>query len=158
MAIGGLWHGANWTFVLWGCLHGGYNVIHRGFQAFCKPRPRLDAAMQSVPGTAARVAVTFLAILAGWVFFRATSFGAAMGVFRQLVVPSAGRTSPLPGLSLCVLTAVLAVAHIVTATGLWRRWSERLPAPAMGMAYALALNFTLLLATDGGKTFIYFQF
>jgi alginate O-acetyltransferase complex protein AlgI len=158
MALGGLWHGANWTFVVWGCLHGVYNVIHRGFQAYCKTRPRLDGLMQSAPGTAVRMAMTFSAILAGWVIFRATSLTAAGAVFHRLFVPSGGKTSPLPGLSLCVLVGVLAVGHLIASTCPWRRWFERLPAPIMGTAYALALNFTLLLATDGGATFIYFQF
>jgi alginate O-acetyltransferase complex protein AlgI len=158
MALGGLWHGANWTFVIWGCLHGGFNVIHRGFQAFCKPRPRLDAAMQSIPGTISRWLVTFLAVCAGWVIFRATTLGLAGSVFHRLVIPASGKTSPLPGLSLFVLVGVLAIAHAVAASGAWRRWSERVPAPVLGTAYAMALNFALLLAPDAGKTFIYFQF
>jgi alginate O-acetyltransferase complex protein AlgI len=41
---------------------------------------------------------------------------------------------------------------------LWKQLSWRLPAPALGMAYALVLNLALLLAPDAGKTFIYFQF
>ena len=54
--------------------------------------------------------------------------------------------------------AVLAIGHFVTATGLWRRVSVRIPAPALGAAYAVFLNIALLLAPDSGKTFIYFQF
>src|SRR5262249_53393180 len=49
MALGGLWHGANWTFVAWGLLHGTLLVVHRGFQRACKPRPWLDGACQSLP-------------------------------------------------------------------------------------------------------------
>jgi alginate O-acetyltransferase complex protein AlgI len=158
MALGGLWHGANWTFVVWGCLHGTYNVVHRGFKAYCGDRPRLDAVLTTMPGTLLRGVVTFLAVLAGWVVFRSTSLAAAGGVFHQLLVPCAGKTSPLPGLSLYVLLGVLAVGHAVGATGIWRRWSERVPAPVLGTAYAVALNFALLLAPDAGKTFIYFQF
>lgn len=158
MALGGLWHGASWTFVLWGCLHGSYNVIHRAFAAFCKPRPRLDAVLQSAPGTAARGLTTFLAVLAGWVVFRCTSLAVAGDVFHRLLIPASGKPSPLHGLSLYVLLGVLAAAHAIAASGLWRRWSERAPAPVLGTAYAVALNFALLLAPDAGKTFIYFQF
>jgi alginate O-acetyltransferase complex protein AlgI len=158
MALGGLWHGANWTFVVWGCLHGTYNVVHRGFKAYCGDRPRLESILVTVPGTIARGGVTFLAVLAGWVVFRSTSLAAAGGMFHQLLVPSPGKTSPLPGLSLFVLIGVLAVGHAVGASGAWRRWSERVPAPVLGTAYALALNFAMLLAPDAGKTFIYFQF
>jgi alginate O-acetyltransferase complex protein AlgI len=158
MALGGLWHGANWTFVVWGCMHGGYNVIHRGFKGYCESRPRLQVVLSSLPGTAARWLLTFSAVLAGWVVFRATSLSVAGSVFHQLVIPSTGKSSPLHGLSLYVLIAVIAVAHALAASGLWRRWSERMPAPVLGTAYALALNFALLLAPDAGKTFIYFQF
>jgi alginate O-acetyltransferase complex protein AlgI len=158
MALGGLWHGASWTFVVWGCLHGLLLIGHRGFRAFCKPRPALDAVLQSPPGTALRVGLTFLTVIAGWVFFRATTLSAAGSIFHRLVVPSAGKTCPMQGLSLWVLIAVLAVGHWVGSRGLWRRWHERVPAPVLGTAYAVALNFALLLAPDGGKTFIYFQF
>jgi alginate O-acetyltransferase complex protein AlgI len=104
------------------------------------------------------VAVTFVAVVCGWVFFRATTLTAAGGIFYRLFLPAEGRSSPLSGLSLWALLGVLAIAHVVTARGLWRRWVERLPAPLLGGAYALALNFALLLAPDAGRTFIYFQF
>src|SRR5437763_13647772 len=38
MTLGGLWHGANWTFVIWGLLHGLLLIVHRSFRSFCKPR------------------------------------------------------------------------------------------------------------------------
>src|SRR5262245_16224117 len=70
MALGGLWHGANWTYVVWGVLHGLMLVGHRQFRAYCEARPRLDAALQSYPGTAVRVFVTFSCVSLCWVFFR----------------------------------------------------------------------------------------
>src|SRR5438876_774118 len=54
MTLGGLWHGASWTFVVWGILHGVFLIIHRGFQAICKDRPLLDRVLQTPPGTAFR--------------------------------------------------------------------------------------------------------
>jgi alginate O-acetyltransferase complex protein AlgI len=158
MALGGLWHGASWTFVLWGCLHGSLLIGHRSFRAFCAARPRLEAALQTHAGTAMRIALTFLAVLAGWVLFRATKLSLAKAVFARLLIPGDGKPSPLPGFSLWCLLAVLAVCHVVAATGLWRRWSVRLPAPILGGAYAVALNAALLLAPQSGMTFIYFQF
>jgi alginate O-acetyltransferase complex protein AlgI len=158
MALGGLWHGANWTFVIWGCLHGALLIVHRGFRSFCKTRPTLDGVLQSPPGTVLRVAATFLAVVGGWVLFRATTLTTAGAVFHRLLIPASGKSSPMQGLSLWVLLAVLAVGHAVGASGLWRRLSERVPAPVLGTAYAVALNFALLLAPDAGKTFIYFQF
>src|SRR5260370_40520293 len=68
MALGGLWHGANWTFVVWGILHGLLLIVHRVFQGFCKRHARVDGLMQSLPGTAVRMVLTFLCVCAGWVF------------------------------------------------------------------------------------------
>jgi alginate O-acetyltransferase complex protein AlgI len=158
MALGGLWHGASWHFVIWGCIHGALLIGHRAFQRFIVSWPKLDAALRSVAGTASRVALTFAVVSAGWVLFRASTLAVAGTIFERMLVPSAGKTSPLQGLSLWVLLLVLALAHAAAATGVWKRLSWRLPAPALGMAYALVLNLALLLAPDAGKTFIYFQF
>src|SRR5690242_21641468 len=59
MALGGLWHGASWNFVVWGMYNGLLLIGHRAFRAFAGTRPYLDAALRTAPGTAARVAVTF---------------------------------------------------------------------------------------------------
>jgi alginate O-acetyltransferase complex protein AlgI len=158
MALGGLWHGASWNFVLWGCLHGTLLIVHRGFRAYCSTRPTLDAALRTPAGTMLRVALTFLVVTFGWVLFRATSLATIGAVFGRLFVYGPGKSSPLPGLSFWCLLAVLAVSHVLGASGLWRRWSARVPAPVLGSAYAVALNAALLLAPDAGKTFIYFQF
>ena len=158
MALGGLWHGASWTFVLWGCLHGGLLIAHRGFRSFCDARPALAAVLRTPPGTALRVALTFLVVAGGWVLFRSTTLAGAGAVFARLFRFATGNPTPLPGLSFWCLLAVLAVAHALAASGVWRSWSVRVPAPLLGGAYALALNAALLLAPDSGKTFIYFQF
>src|SRR5262249_57277329 len=85
MTLGGLWHGASWTFVAWGALQGGLLIAHRGFRTWCGRRPRLERLLRTPPGTALRVATTFLATCAGWVFFRATTFGGAALILTQLV-------------------------------------------------------------------------
>jgi alginate O-acetyltransferase complex protein AlgI len=145
--------------VAWGALHGGLLILHRGFRGWCSQRPAVERLLSTRAGWCLRVALTFAAVAAGWVFFRATTFTAAGQVFARLVQPLAtAKGPPLQGLSLWVLLTVLAIAHAVAARGLWRRLSVRLPAPVLGVSYAILLNLTLLLAPDGGKTFIYFQF
>jgi alginate O-acetyltransferase complex protein AlgI len=158
MALGGLWHGANWTFVVWGVLHGLYLVTHRFFQAACKRRPRLDWLLQSFPGTVLRVGATFLSVCVGWVFFRAQTFHDAAVVLRRLAVPFHGLPSPLHYHSFWYTVAAVALCHALAQRGLWKRIAVRLPAPVMGFGYALVLTLSLLLAPDTGKTFIYFQF
>ncbi len=158
MVLGGLWHGASWTFVFWGFLHGLLLIAHRVLGDFCKPRPRLDGALQSVVGTALRRVVTFLCVCFCWVFFRSTTFGTALEVLRRLVIPHAGDGPPLPALSLWYTAALFVACYVVAYNGLWKRLAARLPAPLLGGGYAAALSLALLLAPGSTKTFIYFQF
>ena len=73
MLIGGLWHGAGWNFVVWGGLHGIYLAVHHGWRAW---RDRAVAATGSSGGnlgTIAARALTFLAVVLAWIFFRASN-------------------------------------------------------------------------------------
>lgn len=158
MVLGGLWHGANWTFVVWGLLHGLLLCVHRAFQQFCKVRPRLDHALQSMPGTTLRIATTLLCVCLCWVFFRAQTFTAAAEFLNRLFVSHGGLPSPLHHRSLWYTVAVVAVCHAVAQRGFWDRLSARLPAPMLGFGYAVVLSLALVLAPDSGKAFIYFQF
>ncbi len=82
MALGGLWHGAGWTFVIWGILHGLYLVINHSWQNLTgpsitntnNPNKRFWAWL-----------LTFLAVLVGWVFFRAKSVDVALDILQGMV-------------------------------------------------------------------------
>jgi alginate O-acetyltransferase complex protein AlgI len=158
MALGGLWHGASWTFVVWGVLHGLLLIGHRSFQSLCKRYVRLDWLMQSIPGTALRVATTFLCVCLGWVFFRATTFSAAATVLRRLFVHRPGLSAPLDPICLYYTIAVVVLCHLLAQRGIWKKLAVRMPAPVMGFAYATVLTIAMVLAPDSGKAFIYFQF
>ncbi len=79
MLLGGLWHGAAWTFVVWGGLHGVYLVVNHGWRSV---RRRLggDPRRHTVWGLGLSRVVTFLAVVVGWVFFRAHSFQGAVAI------------------------------------------------------------------------------
>jgi alginate O-acetyltransferase complex protein AlgI len=77
MLLGGLWHGASWTYVAWGGLHGIYLVVNHGWQAL---RERLGYGGQGVPWKLAATFLTFVAVVYAWVFFRASSFHDAIAV------------------------------------------------------------------------------
>ncbi len=158
MALGGLWHGASWTFVIWGVYHGLLLIGHRLFQKFRKPRPQLDAVCHSWPGTAVCWALTILSVMVGWVLFRAETLPAALTLLGQMVVPHAGLSAPLPGFSLWCLLTLMVVGHILGHARVWDRMALRLPAPALGTGYATALTLALLLSPASGKAFIYFVF
>ncbi len=78
MLLGGLWHGAGWTFVIWGGLHGLYLMINHAWQGMLGRSPRSDHAggVRKIPG----VVITFAAVMIAWVYFRAESFEAANNI------------------------------------------------------------------------------
>lgn len=84
MLLGGLWHGAAWTFVAWGGLHGLYLVLNHGWQAL-RPRLRFHVPMSEQIEAVLATGSTFLAVVVGWVFFRAESFSAARNILRGMM-------------------------------------------------------------------------
>ena len=154
MLLGGLWHGASWTFVVWGGLHGLYLSAERMLRArFSGYRPGPLALV-------ALALLTYTLINVTWVFFRADSFGEAWSLLRGMVGLNAGAP---PILSTAELVPALAiVAAIVVAHWLMRLRTleafiaQRRPAVLSG---AWALMLFAVIATQGtGNAFIYFQF
>jgi alginate O-acetyltransferase complex protein AlgI len=94
MLVGGLWHGAGWTFVAWGALHGVYLVINHAWRGILTALGH-DLSTQSFAGRTVSILLTFVAVTIAWVFFRATSFhGAAemlqaMAGFNGIAAPGA---------------------------------------------------------------------
>ncbi len=147
MLLGGLWHGAAWTFVVWGGLHGLALVAHRAW----------GAVGQRLPGgRVLGTLLTFWFVCVCWIFFRAADFGDAAEALRGFVLFQGGEEA-LAGLSWSLLGG-LAAAHAVTR---WTGAAERLralPPPLFGLLLgaltALALAFTPVTY----QPFIYFQF
>jgi alginate O-acetyltransferase complex protein AlgI len=83
MLLGGLWHGAAWTFVIWGGLHGLYLVINHGWHAMRRRLGHEQNASTFVGRAIARF-VTFVAVVTAWVWFRATSFAGALRMLRTM--------------------------------------------------------------------------
>ncbi|MDH3413339.1 MAG: MBOAT family protein, partial [Gammaproteobacteria bacterium] len=125
MVLGGLWHGAGWTFVVWGSLHGLYLMVNHAWHA-CKRRLGLRL---SNPWTRKLAQlITFLAVVVAWVFFRADSLPTATSIlkgmfgFHGVVMPSSthrlleiGSLASLPndgGTALMVALAILLIAWL----------------------------------------------
>ena len=152
MLLGGLWHGAAWTFVAWGALHGLALAAHREWR-------RLSAGRRpSLPG--GRVLATALTlhwVLLTWIFFRAQSFADAAVLGRAfLLFHSPGPRALDP--ALLGLAALLLAVHLLSAGRRVEEAVERLPDWAFAGGYGAAaalVAFFLPLRTDA---FIYFQF
>ena len=149
MVLGGLWHGAAWTFLAWGTLHGGVQVIERLFRAALGDR--------KVIPTVVGVLVTFHIVCLGWILFRAENFDLAMAMLQGL-----GRIAPVVVLTPLLLTLIVG--------GLAMHWlppraieglAERLKtAPSLTLGLLIGAAFLLIEAVrpDGVAPFIYFQF
>lgn len=84
MLLGGLWHGAGWTFVLWGGLHGVYLIINNQWRSLCK---KLGRARQGNHGWSRAIGtfITLVAVVIAWVFFRASNLDAALVLLRGMM-------------------------------------------------------------------------
>lgn len=159
-ALCGLWHGAKWTFVAFGLVHGGMMVAHRLFQEVCKRAPGLKTFMESGVGTAAAMVTTFFCVTMGWVFFRAQDFHTMGEIFHGLFLPQRGMMvrDPVGPWSLVVTLALLAVCHAAAGSGWWRKKAPALGPVVWGFAYTTVLILICMLGGESGKAFIYFQF
>jgi D-alanyl-lipoteichoic acid acyltransferase DltB (MBOAT superfamily) len=156
MVIGGLWHGAAWTFVLWGFYHGGLLVAHRLLE------PRLGRYQPADPVERAcwkgiRIFVTFHLICVGWLLFRAQSLGQVADVLGAIVGHPA-----LPAASVLVpfLACVVPLGLLQCAQYLARDLDvlARTPWYVRSIVYTAIFYGFVLGGEFGGGQFIYFQF
>lgn len=156
MLLGGLWHGAAWTFVIWGGLHGIFLSIHRRWGRYV---PRGDPARVSMKDAMAIVA-TFHLVCVAWIFFRAPSFSVAMDYLRGLVA-GVGRGLGIPAPHILLVLANLAVVisiDVVQRNGRDDSIMVRWRPVARGLAFA-GLGLAVLIWSGGeARQFIYFQF
>jgi alginate O-acetyltransferase complex protein AlgI len=156
MTLAGLWHGAQWSYVVFGLLHGLLLIGHRYFANFCDQCERLSGFLRTAAGTALRIALTFTAVSLIWVVFRSPTLGGAANMLRGMVVPQDGLGARKDTLWLSV--AIVVLCHILAQRGFCKRISAALPSPVRGVGYAAALTLALALAPQSQKVFVYFQF
>lgn len=161
--LGGLWHGAGWTFIAWGALHGVYLTVERGIGALVSripapagpSRPRRILAGFGVLG---RTILVFHLVCLAWLFFRGQTFADALEMVRAFTRWS------LPSVMLSqgvMVTIVLGFASQFLdnnrAEKLWDGWA-RLPVGVQGALGALGVTLIFAIGPRGIAPFIYFQF
>jgi alginate O-acetyltransferase complex protein AlgI len=174
MFLGGLWHGANWTFMLWGGLHGFYLSINHAFRHLTKtvtPPPALR-----LPLHMASVLLTFAATSFAWIVFRAPDLASARNVLSGLL--GLGHSvvvsfSPLAAVTLALLFAM--VWLMPNSMEIMARYRPALPSPYADQPVEAAKRLSwrpvplqaavyglicimAVLALSNLKPFIYFQF
>lgn len=146
MLLGGLWHGAAWTFVAWGAYHGALLAAYRRYAKIWDLLPR-----------SLRQALMFLLAVCGWVLFRSTSFGMAAHLLHVMFVPAAGvalTQGSLIGAALLLVGAWALLGpneHDLHQNYVWT-WPKAL-------ALSAAFGGCIALMVGGGSSpFLYFQF
>jgi alginate O-acetyltransferase complex protein AlgI len=156
MVLGGLWHGANWTFVVWGALHGAALAIHRLLTRGVNGKPKTLEHPRWKRGL--YVFLTFQFVVGTWVFFRSSSFSQAQLLFSRLVEGST-YTPNLPWQIWAVLAAGL-LSH--WAPERWYRAAVStfadLPAPLQALALGYMALIVQGMASADAVPFVYFQF
>ncbi|MGN1095807.1 MAG: MBOAT family O-acyltransferase [Eubacteriales bacterium] len=164
----GLWHGANWTFVLWGILHAFYRIVG---ELTYKPREKfwekLHVNTKSFPFTMLRRAATFVLVCFSWIFFRANSIS-DLGILLSKLFTGFGNVgATLEAMGIGITAALLAVFSVIvmnqldTLTGdgaLEINITASRKTGVMWCIWAVALAWILLYSVGGASTFIYFQF
>jgi D-alanyl-lipoteichoic acid acyltransferase DltB (MBOAT superfamily) len=158
MVLGGVWHGAAWTFVAWGGLHGiGQCAGH--YRRAKRVEHGLSAQREGRWWVAWERFATFQLVCVGWVFFRASSFANAFAVFGRLFT---GWTRPSPLVNTAVLlTLVVGIGSQYVPKELPLRAQEvfsRLSVFAQGAVLAAALLAITTLGPPGVAPFIYYRF
>jgi alginate O-acetyltransferase complex protein AlgI len=156
MLLGGLWHGASWTFVFWGFLHGAGLVITRVFQRAARASGR--APRPSLLGRALAVGLTFHYVCLAWIFFRAPTFEQATLILKQLATLTTFHPN-LPPLLLLLLGVGLASHYVPRALHERARIGfTSLPAPAQGAVLFAVAVMLHEAASTAAVPFVYFQF
>jgi D-alanyl-lipoteichoic acid acyltransferase DltB (MBOAT superfamily) len=153
MILGGLWHGAGWTFLAWGAYNGIALVIGR------RRRIRARRMVPAVSGwaVARQRIVTFHLVCLGWVFFRADSMGSAFELLGRLW--ARGSLEAVTPLVLLAIGGMLFVQNLPSAPALRAQVAFSRFAPVLqGAALALVLFAITTLGPQGVTPFIYFRF
>jgi alginate O-acetyltransferase complex protein AlgI len=160
--ISGFWHGANWTFVIWGALHGVYMVVS---SMTLKVRERIVTilGLARVPAVRAflQTSMTFVLVCMGWVFFRAKNLSDALYILTHMLSGMTFNVFALgfnqydfARLFVC-LTVLLAVEG---SKGLAAKIDSAMPLVFRWSAYASVFLLILLFGEFNSTRFIYFQF
>ena len=175
MLLGGLWHGASWTFVAWGGLHGAYLLINHMWRSIVAQLPR-PGRLLGLLGTAAGTVLTFMVVVIAWVPFRAPTFAGAQAMlnamfasdglgwlqsfaatFREIEVPPTsfqylgGFLAVGFAIVWLLPTTQVIVPHIAAVKG--RRAWFYIGALLFGVGLLAAIN-----ASNNSSEFIYFNF
>ena len=169
--VSGLWHGAAWTYVIWGAIHGIYQIIgNLTLKARNKALSKVKLSEKSLPVILVRRFIVFILVCFSWLFFRANSIADAISLLKTLFVSGwgVGLSESLASMNLNLTSILMCILSILTLAMIDRilKYEDE-----EGGSYMLVKNgsfiyfvwiimfaWAILLSQDIASTFIYFQF
>lgn len=153
MLLGGLWHGAAWTFMVWGGLHGTYLILERLQKQF------LPFKITKWNGIFLAF-LTFSCVNITWVFFRAREFDTAWNMIKSmfyLQVDGAKILDTFTIIKISVVIGLMFLCHWFMRNSSLKQLSVKIPPYFLGIIWAIML-FLIIISQGSGEQFIYFQF
>lgn len=156
MLLGGLWHGASWTFVIWGGFHGGILIFERLIRSIKIPFFNINSWISKLPLILLMFHVTCL----GWLIFRATSVNQIKGFLEAILFDF--RYVPGVGIGNVILLAKVLIVLIIIDAFSWTKddtdFVLKLPVLVRSFVFSLLILLVLIAGNFGYNEFIYFQF
>jgi alginate O-acetyltransferase complex protein AlgI len=152
MLAGGLWHGAAWTFVVWGGAHGAAQVVHQEFRKHFPETPAQEPWRRAISWF---LTLNFVCIT--WILFRAPTFSVAWLMLKRYLLIDRGGTMTVP-LWLALLGPVLLLGQFLMRRLNFEGAMTRLSLPRFALVYGAVWAFAIAMLPLGYRPFIYFQF
>ena len=153
MLLGGLWHGAAWTFVVWGGLHGTYLILERLQRQFL---PFKITARNGI----FLALLTYTCVNITWVFFRATSFEGAWGMIKSMLFLNPSGEKILGNFDIIKVLTVITITflcHWFMRDSSMKEKATKMSPYVLGIVWAI-MFFLICISQGSGEQFIYFQF
>jgi len=153
MLLGGLWHGAAWTFMVWGGLHGTYLILEKLQKQY------LPFKITKWNGIFLAF-ITFSSVNITWVFFRAREFDTAWNMIKSMFYLQTNGEKILDSFSIikvCVVIGIMFLCHWIMRNTSMREVSQKTSPWVLAVVWAILL-FLIVIAQGSGEQFIYFQF
>jgi alginate O-acetyltransferase complex protein AlgI len=175
MLLGGLWHGANWTFVVWGALHGFYLWVEKGYRDFKKVKPssvfpsekgRVEGYFppeKNHPKNLSNFVLalgTFFLVNVTWVFFRSADFTSAWRMLHSMFINNSKNTAILKTLEIYkvgIIIPLLVIAHWLMRNTQALTVAGKTPWWLLGIVWS-GMIVLIVLSQNASSAFIYFQF
>lgn len=153
MLLGGLWHGAAWTFVVWGALHGIYLIVERLL------KNKIHVKINKYNGIFLAL-LTYTLVNFTWVFFRAREFSTAKNIITSMLFVNNDGEKILQSFEIIKvfsLITLLFICHWVMRNTSMKEVSLKTKPWVLGVVWAI-MFFLIVIAQGSGEQFIYFQF